>query len=58
MIFYPIGSGEGLDAKKIENINIKNIIENENPFCIDNIKGKVKITLKMNFGEDLVVITN
>ena len=46
MFFYPVGSGEGTDAENIEHIDIGNITENENPFCIENIKGKVTMTIK------------
>jgi hypothetical protein len=56
LIFYPIGSAEGLDAKEIKHIDIEKIIENENPFCIENIKGKVKMIIKKEYGEALVMI--
>ncbi len=57
MIFYPVGSGEGLDSKEIKHINIERITSADNPFCIDNIKGKIKMTIKMMPGENLVTIT-
>ena len=54
--FYPVGSGEGLDSKEIQHINLEKITENENPFCVENINGKVKLIIKKNFGEALVTI--
>jgi hypothetical protein len=57
MIFYPVGSGQGLDAKEIKHINLEEITESENPFCIDNLNGKMNVILKKDFGETLVVIT-
>ena len=57
MIFYPVGSGAGLDAKNIKNIDISTTTGSENPLCINNVKGKVKLTIKMSHGESLVTIT-
>ena len=54
--FYPVGSGQGSDSKEIKHINLRKITENENPFCIKNIGGKVKLIIKKNFGEALVTI--
>jgi hypothetical protein len=56
LIFYPVGSAQGLDAVEIKNINIEKITENENPFCIENIKGKVEMIIKKEYGEALVMI--
>lgn len=56
LIFYPVGSSQGLDAVEIKYINIEKITEEDNPFCIENIDGKVTITIKKNFGEELVFI--
>ena len=56
MIFYPIGSSEGLDSAEIKHIDINKTTEDENPFCVDNIKGKTSMTLKKNYGENLVTI--
>ena len=56
LIFYPVGSAQGLDSVEIKHINIEKITERENPFCIENINGKVKMTIKKNFGEELVLI--
>jgi len=56
MFFYPIGSAETLEATKILHINIEEITENENPYCIKNKNGKVQITIKKNYGENLPII--
>jgi len=44
-------------GKIIENIDIAKITKDENPFCIQNVKGKVSMTIVKNFGEQLVTIT-
>ena len=56
MIFYPVGSGEGLDSKIIEHIDIDLITSENNPFCLDNDNG-VKMTISRDFGDSLVTIT-
>ena len=56
MFFYPVGSAQGLDAREIKHIDLEKITENENPFCIENIDGKVNLIIKKDFGEVLVTI--
>jgi eight-cysteine-cluster-containing protein len=56
MIFYPVGSGQGIDAVKIDHIDIAQITASANPLCFDNVKGKVTMTLKMNSGDSLVCV--
>ena len=56
LIFYPVGSAEGLDAAEIKHIDIEKITEVENPYCIENINGKVKLTIKRDYNEELVLI--
>jgi hypothetical protein len=56
MIFYPVGSGEGLDAKEILHIDLEKITAADNPLCLDN-DGKVKMTISMSPGDALVTIT-
>ena len=55
--FYPVGSAEGLDSKVIKNIDIAKITSSENPYCIPNAKGKIKMTIKMDLGDSLVTVT-
>jgi hypothetical protein len=56
LFFYPLGSAEGLNAKSIKHIDIEKTTTRENPLCIENIKGKVKMRLKKDFEETLVSI--
>ena len=55
--FYPIGSAEGLDSRIIQHIDIAKITSSENPYCIPNTEGKVKMTIKMDLGDSLVSVT-
>jgi len=50
-------SSELIDGKKIKNIDIEKITETENPFCIQNTDGKVKLIIRKDYGENLVTIT-
>ena len=45
-----------IEGKKIEHIDLETITE-EGDFCIDVINGKIKMTVKKNYGEALVTIT-
>ena len=53
LIFY---SSDFIPPKKINHLDIQEITEKENPFCVDNIRGKIKLTLEKDFGEELVAI--
>ena len=57
LVFYPVGSGEGLDALTITHLDIEKITSVNNPYCIENKNGKVKLTIKKEFGENLITIT-
>ena len=52
-----IVSEETTEDKNIENIDIGGITLDENPYCIPNINGKVKLVISKGFNEDLVTIT-
>lgn len=56
LFFYPIGSAQGRDSKRIKHIDLDKITQNENPFCIENVKGKVNLIIKKDFGEAEVTI--
>lgn len=58
LFFYPLKASEGLGSKTIKNIDLSKITQSENPFCIENINGKVSIAAKKDFNEQLVTITN
>lgn len=57
LFFYPVGSAGTVDSTKIDNIDLIGITSGENPYCINNVKGKVKLTIKKEIDEPLVVIT-
>ncbi|MFH1325670.1 MAG: hypothetical protein ABIH49_02795 [archaeon] len=56
MFFYPFGSSEGSDFVEIKHLSIEKITETNNPLCFENLKGKVALTIKKDFGEALVTI--
>jgi hypothetical protein len=45
-----------VEGKNIENIDIEKITK-DGDFCIDVVKGKIKMTVKKDYGEALVMIT-
>jgi len=49
-------SSQIIPGKKIDNLDIAKITESENPYCIANINGKVKMTIVKDYGEILVRI--
>ncbi len=56
LFFYPIGSANGFDSANVKHIDLGNTTAEDNPLCFENIKGKVRLTMKKNFGEALVRI--
>lgn len=56
IVFYPYDFG-ALDSMEIRHIDIQKITEAENPFCFENKKGKLKITLQKSFGDALVFVS-
>lgn len=56
MVLYPIGSSN-IESVKIRNIALEEITSSENPFCIENVRGKVTLTLVKDINEALVRIT-
>ncbi|MEK6829197.1 MAG: hypothetical protein AABY15_03645 [Nanoarchaeota archaeon] len=57
LFFYPTGSAGAVDSTKINNIDLIEITSRENPYCITNLKGKVKMTIKKGLDEALVTVT-
>lgn len=57
LVFYPIGSGAGLDSIVVRHINLSNTVSSENPLCFPNEDGKVKMIIKMNPGDTLVTVS-
>ncbi len=56
LFFYPIGSSEGLNSKEIKHIDLVKTTIKDNPFCVENIKDKIKFTIEKKYGEALVTI--
>lgn len=54
LFFYPLNSAGNVGSAKIEYINIEDTTKEDNPFCIPNKNGKVKLTLQKNYGENSV----
>ncbi len=50
-------SSEILEENNIRHLDIATITSGEDPYCIPNINGKVKLIISKDFGEDLVTIT-
>ncbi len=50
-------SDKFFEGGQIEHINISKIISMEEPYCIENIEGKVTLTLVKEIDEALVTIT-
>ncbi|MEK6757995.1 MAG: hypothetical protein AABX88_02600 [Nanoarchaeota archaeon] len=57
MVLYPADSGEGLDSNTLEHVNLTKITKSENPYCIENKKGKISITIKKGYRENLITLT-
>ncbi|MFW6225659.1 MAG: hypothetical protein ACOC3V_01705 [bacterium] len=56
LFFYPPSSSRNFGAYKLDHINISKITQENNPYCIRNIKEKTSLLLKKDFGENLVII--
>ena len=50
-------SANPIDRKNIDNIDLDFILSGQNSYCIENIDGKVSMTLVRDYGETLVKIT-
>lgn len=56
LFFYPSISGAGLDANTIEHIDIAETTKDNNPLCIQTEDGRVKMSIKKDFGQLKVTI--
>jgi hypothetical protein len=56
LFFYPLDAAEGSNSRATAHVNTEGITLTNNPFCIKNNKGKVKMTFSKNYGEALVMI--
>lgn len=57
MFYYPTGSACGSDGTTLEHIDFLNMMQQENPICLDVINGKVDVFLKIDYEENLVTIS-
>lgn len=51
-------SDELLGGEKIEHLDIEQTLDGKNSFCVDNIEGKIRMTIKKEYGDALVTIEN
>jgi hypothetical protein len=56
LFLYP-SRGLDLSSFEIKHLDLEKIVQNENPFCFEVVKGKVNIQIKMNSGDALVELT-
>jgi len=49
-------SKEIINGKMIEHIDIAKTTKNESPLCIQNVKGKISLTIVKEYGETLVTV--
>lgn len=58
MFFYPAKSVcSGLQSVKLEHLNITKITSSNNPYCVENINGKIQLKLTKSFYDSLVSIS-
>lgn len=50
----PIGASKGFDSAELEHIDIKEIIKEKNPYCIENKNNKVEISISKDYSDKLV----
>ena len=55
MVFYPVDFEE-TESTRINNIDLERITEEENPFCIKNVDGKVGLRLTKDLSDALVTL--
>jgi len=56
VIFFPLGSGGGMNSMYIEHIDIIKMTQDNNPICFDNLKGKVTLNIEKEYGSELAII--
>ncbi len=45
------------EERNINHLDIAEITLEEDPYCIPNINGKIKLTISKDFGKELIIIT-
>ena len=53
---FVLNSGEVVDERNLEYLNMTGIFKAEDRICFDNINGKITMIIKRDFGESLVTI--
>jgi hypothetical protein len=57
MFIYPREAAQGLESTRINHINMQEITSEENPYCIANVNGKVRINILIDIGDTSVTIS-
>jgi len=57
LFFNPTGSAEGFDSLNIKHIDIEQTTITENPLCFENLKGKISLAIKKDFGDASATIS-
>lgn len=58
MFFYPLNKAcSDARAFDIQHVNIKNITEEDNPYCVDVVDSKISIRIEKDFRESLVRVS-
>jgi len=56
MFLYPLSSVEGLVSTQIKHVDLSSTTSAENPFCIENVNGKIKLRIEKDFEDESVTI--
>jgi hypothetical protein len=56
LFLYPVEKN-GYESTEIKNLDLGKIVTSQNPYCIKNEDGKIKLLLKKEFNENLVTIS-
>ena len=56
LVFYPLKAASSYSVK-IKRIDIEETTQENNPFCLENINGKIIPTFVKKFGDPLITIT-
>lgn len=59
VFFEPFGSSDNdLNYQEVKHFDFEATTDVENPFCIENTNGKIKMVIKKDFGDTLVRVEN
>ena len=57
-LIFNLTDDKFIAGKKIEHIDMEKILAGKDSFCIDNVKGKLRMIIKKEYGDALVTIEN